>query len=140
MPQPEEETKMPQPIHHAALAAGLAAVLLAPGQALAVQESAFEARTTAQLTELCATPRTDPAYPQAMQFCHGFAAGALSYHRAAQRPGSGPAFCNLPATRQEAVDRFVAWTRANPQFATANPANSLFRFLDANYPCAGRTR
>lgn len=131
---------MRHPFRLAALAATITAAALAPPAAGAVPESAFEARTTAQLAELCATPRMDPAYAQAVQFCHGFAAGALSYHRAAQRPGAGPAYCNLPMTRQEAVDRFVAWTRANPQFATENPANSLFRFLDASYPCAGRTR
>ena len=70
-----------------------------------------------------------------MQFCHGFAAGALTYHRAASRPGSNPNFCGLPASRREAADRFVAWARANPRFADENPANTLFRFLDANYAC-----
>lgn len=116
-------------------AAGLAATAAAPLPARAVQEQAFEARTAGQLLELCSTPRSDPAYAQAMQFCHGFAAGALSYHRARARPGTGPQYCNLPATRQEAVDRFVAWARSNPQFLDENPANTLFRFLDANYAC-----
>lgn len=119
-------------------AAGLAATAAAPLPARAVQERAFEARTTGQLLELCSTPRSDPAYGQAMQFCHGFAAGALSYHRAARRPGAGPEYCGLPASRQEAVDRFVGWTRANPGLASENPANTLFRFLDANYACPGR--
>lgn len=95
----------------------------------------FQARTTAQLVGLCGTPPADPAYAQAMQFCHGFAAGALSYHRATRRPGSPPDCCNLPPNRQEAVDRFVAWARANPRHAEENPANTLFRFLDANYAC-----
>jgi hypothetical protein len=117
---------------------GLAAGAAAPLPAWAVQEQAFEARTTGQLLDLCATPRSDPAYAQAMQFCHGFAAGALSYHRAARRPGVGPDHCGLPANRQEAVDRFVGWARADPGLANENPANTLFRFLDANYACRGR--
>ena len=121
----------------AALATGFAAVAFsaAPPVAHAVQEQSFEARTTSQLVDLCATPPGDPAYAQAVQFCHGFAAGALSYHRAASRPGSTPNFCGLPTSRQEAVDRFVAWIRANPRVADDNPANALFRFLDANYAC-----
>ena len=120
-----------------AAAAGLAAAAsaAAPPAAHAVQEQAFQARTTAQLVDLCATSPSDPAYAQAVQFCHGFAAGALSYHRAASRPVSTPNFCGLPASRREAVDRFVTWARANPRVADENPANALFRFLDANYAC-----
>ena len=122
-------------------AAGLAAAAVigaAPPSARAVQEQAFEVRTTAQPLDLCATPPGDPAYAQAMQFCHGFAAGALSYRRATTRPGAGPAYCGLPPSRQEAVSRFVTWARARPALADENPANSLFRFLDANYACPRR--
>lgn len=120
-----------------AAAAGLAAAALVavPPDARAVQEQSFQARTASQLVDLCATPPGDPAYAQAVQFCHGFAAGALSYHRAASRPGSNPNYCGLPASRREAVDRFVSWVRANPRVADENPANALFRFLDANYAC-----
>ena len=120
------------------LAAAAGAAVAPP--AAAVQEAAIEARTTAHLVELCSTPPADPAYAQAMQFCHGFAAGALSYHRASQRPGSGPDYCGLPASRQEAAGRFVAWARANPRDAGENPANSLFRFLDATYACPRQRR
>ena len=128
---------MPRTFVWAAALAGLAAAAstVAPPSAHAVQEQSFEARTTSQLVDLCATPPNDPAYAQAVQFCHGFAAGALSYHRAASRPGSNPNHCGLPANRREAVDRFVSWTRANPRVADDNPANALFRFLDANYAC-----
>jgi Ssp1 endopeptidase immunity protein Rap1a len=128
---------MPRKSVPAAALAGFAAAapVAAPPAARAVQERSFEVRTASQLVDLCATPPSDPAYPQAVQFCHGFAAGALSYYRAASRPGSSPNFCGLPASRQEAADRFVAWTRANPRVADDNPANALFRFLDANYAC-----
>ena len=125
---------MPRTSVSIAALAGLAtAIVAAPPAARAVQERSFEARITAQLVELCATPPSDPAYAQAVQFCHGFAADALSYHRTASRPGSDPNFCGLPASRWEAVDRFVAWTPANPRIAGENPANALFRFLDFNY-------
>lgn len=128
---------MPPKAVSVAAAAGLAAAAsaAAPPAAHAVQEQAFQVRTTAQLVDLCATPPSDPAYAQAVQFCHGFAAGALSYHRAASRPGSTPNYCGLPASRQEAAERFVAWVRADPRLADDNPANALFRFLDANYAC-----
>ena len=129
---------MPRTFVWAAALAGLAVAASGtapPAAHAAVQEQSFEARTTSQLVDLCATPPGDPAYAQAVQFCHGFAAGALSYHRAASRPGSNPNYCGLPASRREAVDRFVAWTRANPRVADDNPANALFRFLDANYAC-----
>ena len=116
-------------------AAGLVVSLGLAAPARAADEGAFQARTTAQLVALCGTPPSDPVYAQSVQFCHGFAAGALSYHRATRPPGARPSHCGLPATRQEAVDRFVVWARANPRYAADNPANALFRFLDANYAC-----
>ena len=115
--------------------AGFGALLGLAAPASAADEQAFQARTTAQLLDLCGTPPGDPTYAQSVQFCNGFAAGALSYHRATRRPGAAPDYCGLPANRQEAVDRFVAWGRANPRHAQDNPVNSLFRFLDANYAC-----
>lgn len=118
-----------------AAVASVGALLGLAAPALAADEQDFEARTTAQLLSLCSTPPGDPTYAQSLQFCNGFAAGALSYHRATRRPGAAPDYCGLPVSRQEAVDRFVAWARANPRFAGDNPANTLFRFLDANYAC-----
>lgn len=114
---------------------GLGALLSFAAPAFAADEQAFEARTTAQLVSLCSTPPTDPTYAQSVQFCNGFAAGALSYYRATRRPNAAPRYCGLPASRQEAVSRFVAWTQANPRYAGDNPADTLFRFLDANFAC-----
>lgn len=118
-----------------AAVAGLGAMLCLAAPAFAANEQAFQARTTAELVRLCSTPPSDPSYGQSLQFCHGFAAGALSYHRATRRPGATPDYCGLPASRQAAVDRFVAWAQANPQYDNENPANTLFRFLDANFAC-----
>jgi hypothetical protein len=105
--------------------------------AFAVPEQDFQAKTTQQLVKLCSAPASDPAFAQARQFCHGFAAGALSYYRGASAPGSPPRYCNLPNTREAAANDFVAWADAHPQYANDNPANTLFRFLDANYRCRG---
>jgi len=105
--------------------------------AFAVPEQDFQAKTTRQLVDLCSTPQSDPAFVQAQQFCQGFAAGALSYYRGASAPDSKPRYCNLPNTRQDATNAFVAWADAHPQYASDNPANTLFRFLDANYRCGG---
>ncbi|HEV7264354.1 MAG TPA: Rap1a/Tai family immunity protein [Falsiroseomonas sp.] len=116
--------------------AGLVALLAAPA-ASAVEERSFAVRNTRQFVDLCATPATDPAYAQAMQFCHGFTAGALSYHRAQARPGTGAQYCNLPPTRQQAAASFVSWARNNPRVMDENPANALFRYLDANHACQG---
>lgn len=114
---------------------GLGALLGFATPTFAAEEQAFEARTTAQLVSLCSTRPTDPTYAQSLQFCNGFAAGALSYYRATQRPGAAPRYCGLPAGRQEAVNRFVAWAQANPRYSADNPVDTLFRFLDANYAC-----
>lgn len=60
----------------AAVGFGASFGLAAP--ASAVDEQAFQARTMAQLVDLCGTPPSDSVYAQSLQFYHGFAAGALS--------------------------------------------------------------
>jgi hypothetical protein len=89
-------TRMPK----LAVLAGIAALPGLAVPALAADEQAFEAHTTAQLVSLCSTPRTDPTYAQSLQFCHGFAVGALSYFQASQPPGAARSYCGLPANRQ----------------------------------------
>src|SRR5690349_3086045 len=55
----------------------LALATLAPGAASAARSINLQARTAGQLAELCAAPPTSPENDSKVDFCHGFAQGAV---------------------------------------------------------------
>ncbi len=107
---------------------------------LCVHESAFsqkdfytnDASTTA-LVELCKNPDDQDG----RNFCFGFGEGVYQTYLAQQKPGVKPAIC-FPAqsgTREEILQKFLSWNKANPQFNAERAAKTLTRFFTANYPC-----
>ena len=110
---------------------------MAPG-GHAVTEANFAAKTTGDIVELC-DPQSDSALANAaVNFCSGFAQGAVSVemaHDAGSR--SMKLFC-LPdpaPTRNEALAEFVKWARASPDRMSASAVNGLIGFLGERYPC-----
>jgi hypothetical protein len=64
--------------------------------------------------------------------------GAVHYYLAATADGKEAAFVclpNPPPPRTEAVQKFLAWARANPQCMDDRPVDAIFRFLTSEYPC-----
>jgi len=116
----------------------LAIALLAPGIAGAVIEEDFQVRTTGDLIDLCTTPPGDPRYEEAIHFCHGYLIGAFHYYRATR---SGPeavqlvCFPDPPPTRNEAIEMFIKWTKAHPQYINELPVETQFRFMMEKWPC-----
>ena len=116
------------------------AAAIAPGMAnAAVTEQDFYVKTTADLAKLCSTDASDPLYPAAIHFCHGFGSGAYQteqLHRAGSR--AKPLFC-LPSdpqpTRNEVLSGFVKWVAAKPSVAGLAPAEGLFEYMMDAYPC-----
>ena len=114
-------------------------VLLAPRLAQAVTEANFTAGTTADLVELCAATPDSAIGTAAVNFCEGFAQGAVLVeiqNLAAFR--GAKLFCmpNPPPSRNEALGEFVKWARASPDRLAQPSADGLFRFLGERYPCA----
>ncbi len=108
----------------------------APG--LAVTEANFLVKTTGDLIDLCATPKGEPLYTAAVNFCEGFMVGAYRYHTvSAQAEGGKPLVCppNPPPSRNETVERFIAWGRGNPAVMDKPPVEGMFEFLAQAYPC-----
>jgi hypothetical protein len=123
---------------------GAAAALLlvaAPHGGHAVTEADFSARTTADLVALC-DPQSDSAIANAaVNFCSGFAQGAVSLemaHDAGSR--SMKLFClpDPPPTRNETLAEFVKWARASPDRMNASAVNGLIGFLGDRFPCPKR--
>lgn len=115
-------------------------LLFLPGLAFAgpVTQKDFEADTTEQLLNICAATPDDPLYIHAINFCHGYLVGAHDYHEAAHSMGKGAKlFCfpDPPPSRNQAVDMFVEWAKAHPQYWQKKPVNTEFRFLSEKFPC-----
>jgi hypothetical protein len=113
-------------------------VVICPGAGYAVTEANFAARTTGDIVELC-DPQSDSALANAaVNFCSGFAQGAVSVemaHDAGSR--SMKLFClpDPPPTRNEAIKEFVQWARAAPDRMGAPAVDGLIGFLGERYPC-----
>jgi hypothetical protein len=111
---------------------------VAIGQA-AVSRDQFPPKTTGDLIALCQATKDDPLMTPAVNFCNGFAEGAveiaLGYETIARRDRQP--FC-LPTPRpshNEAVAQFAAWANAAPGRLDDPPGLGLMRFLVQQYPC-----
>jgi hypothetical protein len=98
----------------------------------------FRIRSAQDLVDLCGADVKDLLYDDAVNFCHGFVAGAWQYHEAqANGPDGHRIVCPtdpLP-TRSDAVTMFLAWSETNGQHLTEPPVEALFRFLHEKWPC-----
>jgi hypothetical protein len=112
----------------------LSVFLTLPASVLAgaASENDFKADTTEQIVNLCTVDPADPLYHQAVNFCHGYLVGAYDYYEAAH---SGPKAFRLVClpdplpSRNEAIQMFIEWAKAHPQYMGENPVETEFRFL-----------
>jgi hypothetical protein len=106
----------------------------------AVTKDQFPPRTTGDLIALCSASKDDPLMTAAVNFCNGFAEGAvelaLGYETVSRKDRH--AFC-LPTPKpshNEAVAQFATWANAEPKRLDEPPAVGLMRFLVHQYPCS----
>jgi hypothetical protein len=118
--------------------AAAALLTLAPSVAFAVSEADFTAKTAGDLVDLCAADPKDPMGTAALNFCHGFAQGAVSVVMEEAAASKRPKLFCLPTpapTRSATLAEFVTWARANPSHLNETPADGLFSFLRQRFPC-----
>ncbi|MBV9203689.1 MAG: hypothetical protein JO320_10865 [Alphaproteobacteria bacterium] len=116
-----------------------AALLLTPGVGYAATEANFAARTTGDLVELCTAAPDNPIGAAAVNFCEGFAQGAVLVEMQNMAAFRGSKlFClpNPPPSRNEALSEFVNWARVSPDRMSVSSTDGLFRFLSERYPCS----
>src|SRR5215469_3004399 len=92
----------------------VALVVLAPPMTRAATEANFGARTTGDLVELCTAAPDNAIGTAAVNFCQGFALGAVLVEMQNMAAFRGPKlFCmpNPPPSRNEALSEFVNWAR-----------------------------
>ena len=118
--------------------AAVGLVLLASSASRAETEANFGANTTGDLVELCAAVPDNGMGTAAVNFCEGFAQGAVLVEMQNQAAFRGPKlFCmpNPPPSRNQALSEFVNWARASPDRLAQSSTDGLFRFLSERYPC-----
>ncbi len=113
----------------------LLAALLLPLAAQAAQPISLHARTALDLAELCGANPKEPAADAKINFCYGFAQGAIDLEL--RRAGDKKPFCfpNPTPTRTATMREFVAWVRAMPDHRSLSALDGLFRFLGERFPC-----
>lgn len=114
-----------------------AAALIAAAPATA-QQGGFVGRDTRELVAVCGVKPEAPTHAEARAFCHGYLTGLYSTVLAMQPAGAAAPHCGLPQSRQEPIDRFVAWAQARPAELSAFPPNAFLRFMDETYACPAR--
>jgi hypothetical protein len=117
----------------APIVAVTAIVLVVPAQAQ--RGTVLQARTAGELAELCAASAKDPLGDAKINFCHGFAQGAITVelrHTEGKKPFCFPS----PApTRTATMNEYVNWVRALPEHRTPSAIDGLFQFLGERFPC-----
>ncbi len=121
----------------AIFSAGAIALATLPAASSAVEPIHFEIRNNADAVAVCSTQPTDPNYVAAIHFCHGLGVGFVRYQEALQEGKDfAPIFC-LPKslTRTRAVEAYLAYSKAHPEYDRETIGNVLTKFLSETYPC-----
>ncbi len=116
----------------------LICLFVLPPAAGAVSQEDFKVHTTENLINLCTAASDDPLFAQAVNFCHGFLVGSYRYHEAIARGPKGRRLVCPPdpkPSRNEAIDKFVDWAKAHPEYMNEPPVETEFRFLMEQWPC-----
>ena len=89
--------------------------------------------STAAFVELCKNPDD----VEGRSFCFGFGEGVYQQYLASRTSNAQPSICfaSKTETRNQVLQKFLAWTNANPQFNKEKAAKSLMRFFTQSYPC-----
>lgn len=111
-----------------------ASVALAPtaGRAAPLR---IQAHTAGELADACAANPKDPAGDAKINFCLGFAQGAVDVelrHVSDKKPFCFP---NPAPTRMATMAQFVDWVRALPAHRGLQATDGLFQFLGERFPC-----
>jgi hypothetical protein len=113
------------------------AVLVSAGVSQAVTTEHFHVMTTRDLVDLCDSPTNDPLHREAVHFCVGYIVGAYCFYNAERASDPGRTVClpNPGPSRDAATMMFVQWAKAHPQYMGERPVDTLFRFMEATWPC-----
>lgn len=114
---------------------------IAPGHLLADNNTFtiadLKLQSASQLVDVCDVDAANPDYVAALAFCYGFFEGAIRYAEAISGPDAHKNLVCPPAgaTRLQAVEAYIAYMKANPQYAQESPVDAIYRALMPHWPC-----
>jgi len=95
--------------------------------------------TAGDLAMLCAAKPDGGVGTAAVNFCHGYARGAIAVQllreAATRRPLKLFCFPDPAPAPGPTLEGFAAWVNANPAHGREKAADGLFSFLGEKYPC-----
>lgn len=94
-------------------------------------------KTAGDLVDICSVEQTHEDYAAALGFCFGFFEGAIRYQQAISGSDIVKELVCAPTgtTRLQAVEVFVSFVQANPQYESEGSIDAIFRALMARWPC-----
>jgi hypothetical protein len=117
------------------LAPALFAASLSVAAAWAAEPIVIRTNTAGELADTCGANPREPGADAKLNFCRGFAQGAIDVelrHAADKKPFCFP---NPAPTRAATMGEFVNWVRALPDRRSIPSSEGLFRFLGERFPC-----
>jgi hypothetical protein len=117
------------------LAFAFVATIVPLSIALAAEPVSIRTKTAGELAEACAANPREPAADAKLNFCYGFAQGAIDVEL--QHAGEKRPFCfpNPAPKRPATMNEFVGWVRSMPDRREMPSTEALFRFLAERFPC-----
>jgi hypothetical protein len=124
------------------IARGVALTVYATTASATVTESQFPPTTVRDLIEICAPAKEDPMMTAAINYCHGFAQGAILVEEAHEEHRDVRKLFCLPSPRPPSgseLTRFIAWVNALPSRLDQPAVDGMFIYLAETYPCPQET-
>lgn len=126
---------MLRPLILTPLATALIAATFATTPARAAAPIALDAHNAGELADLCAPNPREPGADARINFCHGFAQGALDAVRRRAEEAKKFCFPPNPPPRGVVMGEFVSWARALPAHRSQPAVDGLFNFFSERFPC-----
>lgn len=107
-----------------------------------VTESQFPPMRVRDLIEICAPTKEDPMMTAAINYCHGFAQGAILVEEAHEEHRDvRKLFClpSPPPPSGSEITKFIAWANALPSRLDQPAVDGMFIYLAEIYPCPQET-
>jgi Rap1a immunity proteins len=95
----------------------------------------LKVRTAGDLAALCASDPNSPAADAKINFCHGFAQGAVDDRLRMAADKKPFCFPNPTPTRTATMREFVGWVRSSPANRDLPALDGLFKFFGERFPC-----
>ena len=113
----------------------LMGLTLLSGPSWSAEPIVLRARTAGDLAALCAADPGTAGADAKINFCHGFAQGAVDDRMSTAADKKPFCFPNPTPSRSSTMKEFVGWVRSSPANKDLPVLDGLFQFLASRFAC-----